>query len=374
MSERAVILVVEDSAPTRAFLADNLTADGYEVLPAAELAAALRTLELHPVDLAVVDIGLPDGSGLELLRRVREGGGPGSRIDARLPLLVVSGRTGETDRVRGFERGADDFVPKPFSYGELRLRIAALLRRARERRVDGRLRVGELALDPVAREVRVRGARVDLSAKEFALLRRLAAEPTRVFTKAELLRDVWGFRALGATRTLDSHACRLRRKLAVGRRPLRDQRVGRRLPADRRRGRRGGGRRDRRRDGGAGVTAALAVAGWAAALAAAGGVAVLRVSMARRRALVAQAAHELRGPLGAALLGLHGVVADAAGRRRVAAVELELRRAGPGARRPRRRAARAARARPDRGRRRRRAARGGGRRVAAARAWRSPPS
>ena len=215
MGERAVILIVEDSAPTRAFLADNLTADGYEVLLAAELSAALRTLELHPVDLAVVDIGLPDGSGLELLRRVREGGGPGSRIDARLPLVVVSGRTGETDRVRGFERGADDFVTKPFSYGELRLRIAAVLRRARERRVDGRLRVGELSLDPVAREVRVRGARVDLSAKEFALLRRLAAEPTRVYTKSELLRDVWGFRALGATRTLDSHACRLRRKLAV---------------------------------------------------------------------------------------------------------------------------------------------------------------
>jgi DNA-binding response OmpR family regulator len=215
MTERAVILIVEDSAPTRAFLADNLTADGYEVLLAGDLAAALRTLELHPVDLAVVDIGLPDGSGLDLLRRVREAGGPGSRIDARLPLLVVSGRSGETDRVRGFERGADDFVTKPFSYGELRLRIVALLRRARERRVDGRLRVGELSLDPVAREVRVRGTRVALSAKEFALLRRLAAEPTRVYTKAELLKDVWGFRALGATRTLDSHACRLRRKLAV---------------------------------------------------------------------------------------------------------------------------------------------------------------
>ena len=127
--------------------------------------------------------------------------------------------------MRGFERGADDFVTKPFSYSELRLRIAALLRRARERRVDGRLRVGELSLDPVAREVRVRGARVDLSAKEFALLRRLAAEPTRVYTKAELLRDVWGFRALGPTRTLDSHACRLREARA-GRRPVRDQRLG----------------------------------------------------------------------------------------------------------------------------------------------------
>jgi DNA-binding response OmpR family regulator len=215
MTEPTSILIVEDDALTRTFLADNLTADGYDLLVAANLRDAMRTLEYHRVDLAVVDLGLPDGSGLELLRKVREAGGSGARVDARMPLLVLSGRAGETDRVRGFERGADDFLSKPFSYVELRLRIAALLRRTRERPSEGRLRVGELELDPVAREVRLRGARVALSQKEFALLRRLAAEPTRVFTKAELLRDVWGFRALGATRTLDSHACRLRQKLSV---------------------------------------------------------------------------------------------------------------------------------------------------------------
>jgi DNA-binding response OmpR family regulator len=215
MTEPTSILIVEDDAPTRTFLADNLTADGYDMLVAPTLRDALRTLEYHHVDLAVVDLGLPDGSGLELLRKVREAGGSGARVDAGLPLLVLSGRAGETDRVRGLERGADDFLAKPFSYAELRLRIAALLRRTRERPAEGRLRVGELELDPVAREVRVRGVRVMLSAKEFALLRRLAGEPTRVFTKAELLRDVWGFRALGATRTLDSHACRLRQKLSV---------------------------------------------------------------------------------------------------------------------------------------------------------------
>jgi DNA-binding response OmpR family regulator len=215
MTERAAILVVEDDVPTRTFLAGNLTADGYDMLVAGSLGDALRALDYHRVDLVVVDVGLPDGSGLELVRKVREAGGPGSRIDERLPLLVVSGRAGETDRVRGFERGADDFVSKPFSYGELRLRVAALLRRSRERRSQGRLRVGELELDPVAREVRLRGARVTLSAKEFALLQQLASEPKRVWTKAELLRDVWGFRALGATRTLDSHACRLRQKLSV---------------------------------------------------------------------------------------------------------------------------------------------------------------
>jgi DNA-binding response OmpR family regulator len=215
MTEPTSILIVEDDVPTRTFLADNLTADGYDLLVAGSLRDAMRTLEYHHVDLAVVDLGLPDGSGLELLRKVREAGNSGARLDPRLPMIVLSGRAGETDRVRGFERGCDDFLPKPFSYGELRLRIVALLRRTRERPSEGRLRVGDLELDPVAREVRLRGVRVALSQKEFALLRRLAGEPTRVWTKAELLRDVWGFRALGATRTLDSHACRLRQKLSA---------------------------------------------------------------------------------------------------------------------------------------------------------------
>ena len=120
----------------------------------ARCADALRALEYHHVDLAIVDLGLPDGSGLELLRKVRESGGAGARLDARLPLIVLSGHAGETDRVRGLERGADDFLSKPFSYSELRLRVAALLRRASERPSEGRLRVGELELDPVAREVR----------------------------------------------------------------------------------------------------------------------------------------------------------------------------------------------------------------------------
>jgi DNA-binding response OmpR family regulator len=108
-----------------------------------------------------------------------------------------------------------DAVGKPYSYPELLGRIQAILRRAQGRQSSGRLRVGDLDLDPASREVRVRGDRVDLSQKEFALLRALASEPTRVFTKEELLRDVWGFRSLGSTRTLDSHACRLRHKLAL---------------------------------------------------------------------------------------------------------------------------------------------------------------
>ena len=214
-AEPTTILLVEDDSVLRTFLADNLSADGYEPILADTMRDGLRELEYKRPDLALVDLGLPDGSGLELIARVRAADGLASRLDPAAPLVVLSGRAGELDRVRAFERGADDFVAKPFSYGELRLRLAAVLRRTRERRGQGRLRVGELELDPASREVRLRGARIDLSQKEFALLRALAAEPTRVLTKQELLRDVWGFRSLGTTRTLDSHACRLRHKLAV---------------------------------------------------------------------------------------------------------------------------------------------------------------
>ena len=211
----ATLLLVEDDPVVRTFLADNLTADGYQVLVADCLRDGLRVLEYKRPDLALVDIGLPDGSGLDLIRRVRDADGVASRLDPSLPLVVLSGRAGELDRLRSFETGCDDFVSKPFSYGELRWRVEAVLRRTRERRRSGRLRVGDLEVDPASREVSVRGRRLALSQKEFALLLALAGDPTRVFTKEELLRDVWGFRAMGTTRTLDSHACRLRHKLAA---------------------------------------------------------------------------------------------------------------------------------------------------------------
>jgi len=194
------LLLVEDDAVLRTFLADNLTADGYEVAPVKSLREALRALEERRVELAVIDLKLPDGSGLELIRRIRAADGLGTRLDPSLPLVILSGCAGELDRVRGFEHGADDYVTKPFAYGELRLRVAAVLRRTRERSQRGRLRVGGLEVDPVSREVRLHGRRVPLATKEFALLRTLASSPTRVFTKEELLRDVWGFRALGTTR------------------------------------------------------------------------------------------------------------------------------------------------------------------------------
>jgi DNA-binding response OmpR family regulator len=209
----ATILLVEDHPATRAFLADNLSIDGFRVLEAESVLDALRVIETEFPDLAVVDLGLPDTDGLELLSEVRHSDCVAGTIDPELPLLVLTGRTGDLDRMRGFERGCDDYVTKPFSYRELRARIAALLRRTSRRPGSGRLRVGPLELDPISRQVKLRGEPLALSPKEFALLRALAAEPTRVFARDELLRSVWGFRAPGATRTIDSHAFRLRRKL-----------------------------------------------------------------------------------------------------------------------------------------------------------------
>jgi DNA-binding response OmpR family regulator len=212
--ERSTILVVEDDRPTRVFLADNLAADGYEPLTAANAREALRLMETRYPDLAIVDLGLPDRDGLEVLREVRGADGVASRIDPLLPLLVLSGRAGELHRLRSFDRGADDVLQKPFSYQELKARIRALLRRNERRLLHGRLRVGALEVDPAARTVTLRGRLVRVSQKEFALLSTLATDPTRVFTKEELLRNIWGYKSLGSTRTLDSHACRLRHKLS----------------------------------------------------------------------------------------------------------------------------------------------------------------
>jgi DNA-binding response OmpR family regulator len=208
------ILIVEDDDATRAFLMDNLQADSYGVVAAASARQALNLLEVKECDLMLLDVMLPDASGFEVCRRVRESDGLAQRIDPELPVIMLTGRASETDRVRGFARGADDYLVKPFHYPELAARIGAVLRRSRERRAQGVLQVGELRVDPIAREVLLGERKIELSAKEFALLRTLAAEPTRVFTKEELLRDVWGFKLMGSTRTLDSHASRLRRKLA----------------------------------------------------------------------------------------------------------------------------------------------------------------
>jgi DNA-binding response OmpR family regulator len=209
----ATILVVEDHHATRCFLADNLSADGYELLEADCVTQAERLIETRSPDLAIIDLGLPDQDGLELVARVRETDRVAARSDPNLPILVLTGRTGELDRLPGFERGADDYLIKPFSYHELLARVRALLRRTSKRARLGRLRVGGLEIDPASRQVWLHGEQLALSKKEFGLLRALAAEPTRVYTREELLRGVWGFRVICPTRTVDSHAHRLRKKL-----------------------------------------------------------------------------------------------------------------------------------------------------------------
>ncbi len=212
--EPPTVVIVEDHDATRRFLADNLSADGYEPLEAETARAGLRLMATRAPHLAVVDLGLPDRDGLEVLREVRTSDETVSRIDPRMPMILLTGRSGELDRIRGFDRGCDDYLVKPFSYPELRGRIAAILRRSALRPGAGRLKVGPLDVDPLARRVELAGQALSLSKKEFALLRALAAEPARVFTREELLRGVWGFQNLVPTRTLDSHASRLRRKLA----------------------------------------------------------------------------------------------------------------------------------------------------------------
>ncbi|MEZ5078543.1 MAG: response regulator transcription factor [Solirubrobacterales bacterium] len=210
--EIATVVVCEDDAITLELLCDHLVADRFGVLPAPTASDALRLCRYNHPHLLLLDLALPDASGLDVLRQIRETDGIGARFDPGLPVIVLTGRGADTDRVRGLEAGADDYLTKPFSFPELRARIGAVMRRGAHGQ-DGPRRVGDLAIDPHRRRVTVGGRRVDLAKKEFALLRILATDPQRVFTKEELLERIWGFRDPGRTRTLDSHASRLRRKL-----------------------------------------------------------------------------------------------------------------------------------------------------------------
>jgi DNA-binding response OmpR family regulator len=210
--EIATVVVCEDDEVTLEVLCDHLSADRFGVLPAPSASDALRLCRFNHPDLLLLDLSLPDASGLDVLREIREADGSESRFDPQLPVIVLTGRSADTDRVRGLDSGADDYMTKPFSYGELRSRIGAILRRRANGRDDPK-RIGELTIDPARRKVTVGERDVHLAKKEFALLRVLATDPTRVFAKDELLQRAWGYNSPGKTRTLDSHASRLRRKL-----------------------------------------------------------------------------------------------------------------------------------------------------------------
>lgn len=210
--EIATVVVCEDDEPTLELLCDHLEADRFQPLPAPTASDALRMCQYKQPDLLLLDLALPDAAGLDVLREIRDSDGVASRFDPELPVIVLSGLGGDEERVRGFDCGADDYMVKPFHYPELRARIGAILRRGAAKR-EGPCRVGEIVVDPARRKAWVGRREVALANKEFSLLRVLASDPHRVFSKPDLLSEVWGYRTPARTRTLDSHASRLRRKL-----------------------------------------------------------------------------------------------------------------------------------------------------------------
>jgi DNA-binding response OmpR family regulator len=204
------VLIAEHDDVARLFLSDNLEADGYRPVCAADICEALALLAQAP-DALIVDV---NGDTLGVIDAIREETHPG--VDPQLPILVLTSHTSELHRTRLLERGADDVLCKPYSYVELRARLGALLRRAQARRTPRVLRAGSLRLDVRSRRAWVGEVEIEpLRGKEYQLLVALIGEPERVFTREELLRSVWGLGSYAHTRTLDSHAARLRGRLQI---------------------------------------------------------------------------------------------------------------------------------------------------------------
>lgn len=202
----SAVLVAEPELERRELLGRQLRDDGFDVLGAARRSEALELAESARPDVVLL-------AELELCLRLREGE-PGRNWDRNVPVIVLASSSDPVERVRALDRGADDVVGRPFAYDELLARIRALIRRTTGASEDV-IVAGDLVVDRPTRRIHVRDTPVFLSAKEFELVAKLASQPHRVWTKEELLRDVWGFRALGRTRTLESHASRVRKKLCV---------------------------------------------------------------------------------------------------------------------------------------------------------------
>jgi len=203
-----LVMVIEDEKEIRDLVRYNLERAGFRVSAANDGEEGLRALFASRPDAVVLDLMLPGRSGLEVLRELR--GEPTTRD---LPVVVLTARGAEMDKLLGFEHGADDYLTKPFSPRELIARLQALLRRSRPERSEPALDVGALHIDLLAREARYRGRALTLTPREFDLLAFLARHPGRVVSREELLRKVWGYDYLGETRTVDVHVRRLRRKL-----------------------------------------------------------------------------------------------------------------------------------------------------------------
>jgi DNA-binding response OmpR family regulator len=201
------ILVVEDDPAILRGLSDNLRLESYEVVTAADGEAGDRLAHEARPDLIVLDLMLPRLSGYELCRKLRSEG-------LTTPILMLTARGEEADRVLGLDLGADDYVTKPFSVRELLARIRALLRRAHPPRpLPDEVRFGDVVVDFRSYEAKKSGVPVDMTPKEFQLLRLLAARAGEVVSRGELLEDVWGYETLPNTRTVDNHVATLRAKL-----------------------------------------------------------------------------------------------------------------------------------------------------------------
>jgi len=196
------ILVVEDEDEIADPLVEGLRREGFEVSRAA---TGREALDAPLPDLVLLDLRLPDIDGIEVCRELR------SRSD--VPIIVVSARGEEVDRVVGLELGADDYVVKPFGFRELLARIRAVMRRTRPEAGDDSLRVGTLEIDPRARRASLDGRELALTTKEFDLLSLLASDPGAVIGRQQILREVWNTDWLGPTKTVDVHVASLRRKL-----------------------------------------------------------------------------------------------------------------------------------------------------------------
>lgn len=207
-------LVVDQDVHLLDFLDDNLTADRFSVVTARSGEEALKIMMTASPDVALIDVCLPGMSGFELVSALRQGSATGV-WDPGLAIMLMSDRDDVHSIVRGIDRGADDYLIKPFHYPEMLARIGAHVRRAHGVNLAGSLRVGPLEVDRRAMLATVHGRLLGLSAKEFGLLSMLARDPLRVVTKHEILQAVWGFASGARTRTVDTHASRLRGKLSA---------------------------------------------------------------------------------------------------------------------------------------------------------------
>lgn len=203
------ILVAEDDRDIADLVAHYLHKSGWTAHITGAGDEALAYVRAHPVDLVILDVMLPGLSGLDVCRALR-----GERATASLPIIMLTARVEEADRIKGFELGADDYVPKPFSPNELVARIRALIRRSRPGGPQpSALRLGPIVMDLSSHTVSYDGRDVRLTAKEFMLFQYLLEHRGRVLSRDLLLGDVWGYRYTGGTRTVDVHVRRLREKL-----------------------------------------------------------------------------------------------------------------------------------------------------------------